>query len=91
MVWERLHVAPFFDGSWDGQRECVYLVRTKRFEPNPALSPEELVKEYVHEVGWWTKDEIAQSEGVFSPRAFKDLLATILSEGPPEKPFKVGM
>ena len=27
-IWTRLHIIPFLDGRWDGQRDHVYLVRT---------------------------------------------------------------
>ena len=27
LIWTRLHIIPFVDGQWDGQRDRVYLVR----------------------------------------------------------------
>ena len=35
-IWTRTHVIPFLDGTWDGQRDHVYLVRTPSFTPAPA-------------------------------------------------------
>ena len=35
-VWDRLHIVPFVDGRWDGQRDRIYLVRTPEFEPAPG-------------------------------------------------------
>ena len=32
-IWDRLHIIPFLDGQWDGQRDRVYLVRAPAFEP----------------------------------------------------------
>ena len=54
-----MHVIPFIDGSWDGQRDHVYLVRTAAFDPPPALTWEQLRAERVHELRWWTLDELA--------------------------------
>ena len=25
-IWDRLHIVPFLDGRWDGQRDRIYLV-----------------------------------------------------------------
>ena len=39
-VWNRLHVIPFLDGQWDGQREQIHLVEVaERFDPQPQISP----------------------------------------------------
>ena len=58
-VWDRLHIIPFIDGQWDGQRERFFLVPTERFEPRPHLSWPELHAEYLFELRWWHLDEIA--------------------------------
>ena len=52
------HVIPFLDGSWDGQRDHVYLVRTPSFTPAPTLTWDELLAERVHELRWWTTAEL---------------------------------
>ena len=36
LVWTRLHVIPFIDGTWDGQRDHVYLVAPRRSSPAHA-------------------------------------------------------
>ena len=41
-VWDRVHVIPFVNGLFDGQRERIFLVRTPAFDPRPRLSWEEL-------------------------------------------------
>ncbi len=69
-VWTRLHVIPFIDGSWDGQRDHVYLVRTPSFVPQPTLTWEQLRAERVHELRWWTLADVAAAgrDGVsFAP------------------------
>jgi 8-oxo-dGTP diphosphatase len=93
-IWTRTHVIPFLDGMWDGQCEHVYLVRTRAFEPRPALSWEQLRAERVHELRWWTIAELAaaQREKVwFAPKALPDLLADLVAEGPPATPLDVGV
>jgi 8-oxo-dGTP diphosphatase len=93
-LWTRLHVIPFLDGSWDGQRERVYLVRTAAFVPHPALTWEQLRAERVHELRWWTIAELAAAarDGVwFAPRALPDLIADLVADGPPATPLDVGV
>ena len=58
-IWDRLHIIPFLDGRWDGQHDACLPVRTAAFEPAPTLSWEQLRAERVHEMRWWTADEIA--------------------------------
>jgi 8-oxo-dGTP diphosphatase len=93
-VWNRLHVIPFLDGSWDGQRDRVYLQRTAAFVPRPAMSWEQLRAERLHELRWWTVDELAAAgaAGVrFAPRDLPALLAGLVADGPPAAPLDVGV
>ena len=32
-IWHRLHIVPFLNGQFDGQRERIYLVRSERSSP----------------------------------------------------------
>jgi 8-oxo-dGTP pyrophosphatase MutT (NUDIX family) len=95
-IWTRLHVIAFLDGKWDGQREQIHLVRTHRFEPNPALNPDELEREYVFELRWWHLHEIreatAAAEGrLFVPELLGEHLAEILAGRLPDPPLDVGI
>jgi len=93
-VWTRVHVIPFIDGSWDGQRDHVYLVRTAEFVPQPSLTWEQMRAERVHELRWWTPEELhaaAADDVVFAPRALPDLVSTLVTDGPPPTPFTVGV
>ena len=38
-IWTRTAIIPFLDGSFDGQRDHVYLVRTSAFTPAPSRPP----------------------------------------------------
>jgi 8-oxo-dGTP diphosphatase len=93
-IWTRLHVIPFLDGNWDGQRDHIYLVRSDRFQPSPRLSWEQLRAERLYEMRWWTMEEIdaAGAAGVrFAPRRLPVRLAALLADGPPPYPVDVGV
>jgi 8-oxo-dGTP diphosphatase len=90
-IWTRTHVIPFIDGRWDGQREQIHLVRTARFDPAPALTPEQLQAEYVFELRWWTLAEIGASDVAFVPGAFAEHLSRVLVGELPSSPIDVGI
>ncbi|HZX55954.1 MAG TPA: NUDIX domain-containing protein [Ilumatobacteraceae bacterium] len=83
VIWHRLHIVPFLNGQFDGQREQIHLVRTATFEPRPQLSWEQMNAEFVHELRWWTLDEIAASDATFVPTGLHSLVVTLLRHGPP--------
>jgi 8-oxo-dGTP diphosphatase len=88
-IWHRLHIVPFINGQFDGQRERIYLIRCDAFEPTPRLSWEQMNAEFVHELRWWTIDEIAASHVQFVPNDLPALLASLLRDGPPADPIDV--
>jgi 8-oxo-dGTP pyrophosphatase MutT (NUDIX family) len=90
-VWTRLHVIPFLDGQWDGQHETIHVVRCNAFEPAPHFTAEELAAEHVHELRWWTLDEIAAALVTFVPATLADRLTELLRDGPPNPPVDVGV
>lgn len=90
-IWTREHVFPFWDGSWDGQRERFVLVRTHAFEPAPRFTPEQLRAEFVTELRWWTLPELESSDEVFAPRRLPELVVALLRDGPPAEPVDVGV
>ena len=47
----------------DGQRDRVYLVRMPRFDPVPLIGWEAMRDEFVHEIRWWSVDEIGATDG----------------------------
>jgi 8-oxo-dGTP pyrophosphatase MutT (NUDIX family) len=89
-VWDRLHVIPFINGLWDGQRERIYLVRTESFAPQPRLSWEALNTEYVFDLRWWHLDELDHCPQVV-PHRLTDHLRNLLRDGPPNGPVDVGV
>ncbi len=82
-IWHRLHIVPFLNGEFDGQRERIHLVECAMFEPEPRLSWEQMNAEFVHELRWWTIDEIAASDVQFVPKELHALLELLLRDGPP--------
>ena len=48
--------------------------------------------EFVHELRWWTLDEIAASDAVFVPhRSALAAVTTLLRDGPPADPIDVSV
>lgn len=66
--------------GWDGQVDHIYLHRVLRFDPDPALSEEELAAEHVHELRWWPLSTLLGSDATFSPRALATLLPDLLED-----------
>jgi 8-oxo-dGTP pyrophosphatase MutT (NUDIX family) len=96
-VWNRLHVIPFVNGLWDGQRERYHLVRVPaRFSPTPQLSRQQLEDENVFEIRWFSVDELtgldspdAERPTYLRPGRFADHLVSLLREGAPSDPIDV--
>jgi 8-oxo-dGTP pyrophosphatase MutT (NUDIX family) len=90
-IWHRLHIVPFLNGEFDGQRERIFLIRAASFEPQPKLTWEQMNAEFVHELRWWTLDEIAASDAHFVPNDLHLLLTTLLRDGPPSTSIDVSV
>lgn len=90
-IWTRTHIVPFVDGRWDGQQERYFLVNTGAFHASPTITHEELAREYVTGMRWWTIDELGSSKVIFAPAALPDLVADLVTNGPPDEPIDVGV
>ncbi|WP_420453018.1 NUDIX domain-containing protein [Ilumatobacter sp.] len=94
-VWTREHVVAFLDGLWDGQRDRYHVVPVDdRFEPRPALGWDALRAERVHEVRWWTLEEIdaATAAGTrFAPGRLAELARDLIEQGPPDSVVDTGV
>jgi 8-oxo-dGTP diphosphatase len=88
-IWHRLHIVPFLNGEFDGQRERIHLVECASFDPQPRLSWEQMNAEFVHELRWWTMHEIAASAAHFVPKRLHALIEMLLRDGPPVDPIDV--
>jgi 8-oxo-dGTP diphosphatase len=90
VVWTRREVFPWAGKTLD-QSEQIFLVRVPGFEPRPLLSTAQLADEGVHELRWWTVEELATSDANFAPRRIVHFLRKLLEEGPPKAPVDVGV
>lgn len=94
-IWSREHIIPFIDGMWDGQRDRYHHVPVPvRFEPTPALSWQQLRDERLHELRWWSIEEIvtAAEAGVrFAPGRLGELLQDLAAKGLPAAPVDTGV
>jgi len=89
-LWSRLHVIPFIDMPFDGQREQIYeVLGPAEFEPHPQFSWAQLNAEHLFEIRWWTLAELAASDATFVPRSLPALFARHLVAGPPDSPIDV--
>jgi 8-oxo-dGTP diphosphatase len=86
-VWVRVHTIPM--GPWHGQHDQVYLVRCEAMEPNPAMTWEQLRSENLHELRWWTLDELAVASFRFAPRELVAVVTSIVRDGVPDAPFQL--
>jgi 8-oxo-dGTP diphosphatase len=94
-VWTREQIIEFIDGNWDGQRDQYHHVPVPvRFEPTPALSWEQLRDERLHEIRWWSIEEIdaATSDGIrFAPGRLGELIRLLAEQGVPDAPIDTGV
>ena len=72
---------------WGGQINHIFLLRVSSFEPNPAMTPEQLAAEHMVGVRWWAPDELAQQPDVLGPRPIPAMLADLRRHGPPARPL----
>ena len=94
-VWTREQIVEFVDGDYDGQRDQYHHVPvTRRFDPVPAMSWEQLRSERMHELRWWTIEQIdaATSSGVrFAPGRLGEFVRRLAVDGPPAQPIDTGV
>lgn len=84
-VWTKTAVFPM--AQWDGQIDHVHLHRTEHFDPTPELSPAQLAAEHIHEIRWWSPEELTSAQVTFSPRSMPDLMDRLRHEGVPDAPI----
>ena len=86
-IWTREHVF-----AWRGtilrQRERIWLVEIARHEPSPRV---DLAAELVVDVRWWTLDELEGATETLVPERLPQLIRDLRENGPPAKPFDVGV
>ena len=86
-VWTRRH-SFMWNGRELDQRETFLIVRAEAFAPRPSV---DLAAEFVHELRWWTLNEIERSSEQFAPRELGTRLRQLLEQGPPPEIVDVGV
>ncbi|MFL5936258.1 MAG: NUDIX domain-containing protein [Gaiellaceae bacterium] len=87
-IWRREHTFAW-DGSIYRQRERYYLVRVDEHDPAPTI---DLAAEHVHDVRWWTLDELAALDPKqLAPRELARRLRDVVERGIPAAPIDVGV
>jgi len=91
VLWERTHIVKM--GRWDGQRDRVHLVRCAELDPEPQMGWDRLRAENVHELRWFSLDDLdAVPLGPrlrFAPLELAEIVRHVLVVGPPDEPFVV--
>jgi double-stranded uracil-DNA glycosylase len=88
VIWTREH--RLIDiARYGGQRERHYLIRVDPFDPAPALGAAGLVAEGVHDVRWFTVDELETV--ITGPRRLASLVRDLLEHGPAAEPLDAGV
>ena len=86
-VWRQEAIGPYAAGH-DGVRNDYYIVRTAHFTPEPTPHWE---LEMVTDCRWWTVDELLATDAAFSPLALPSLVHSLLTDGVPARPLRLGV
>ena len=86
-VWKKTALFPM--EQWDGQVDHIHLYRTEHFDPDPTMSPAQLAAENIHEIRWWSREELADPHMTFAPRSLPELLDQLRNEGAPATPIEL--
>jgi TDG/mug DNA glycosylase family protein len=86
-IWTREHTF-----AWRGdiyrQRERIWLVEILHHEPAPRV---DLAAELVADVRWWAPAELEATNEKLVPARLPELLKELRADGPPTRPFDVGV
>ncbi|MET7281548.1 GNAT family N-acetyltransferase [Kribbella sp. NPDC005582] len=91
LVWHQEVVAEGHATGYDGVINDFFLIRTDPFEIGGTMTAAELAAENLHELRWWTLEELQAHQGRFAPRNLPELVADLLETGPPDVPTAVGL
>lgn len=88
-IWRRQH---WF--TWRGtpyhQRERFFLAHVEAFELGEDLRQAH-TRDFISGHRWWTVEEMGDTRDRLAPRRLPELVRSILRDGPPERPFDVGI
>lgn len=86
-LWTKTAMFPM--PGWDGQVDHIHLYRSDHFEPAPQMSTAELAAEHIHDIRWWSPEELNNSHATFAPRSLPTLLHQLRQEGIPATPIEL--
>ena len=90
-VWDRLHIIPFINGQWDGQRERIHLVRAAGVRAVSRGSAwEQLNAEYHVRGALVAAARPRRRAAVRARRRCTTISHRLLRDGPPNQPVDVG-
>ncbi|MDA1074274.1 MAG: NUDIX domain-containing protein [Proteobacteria bacterium] len=90
LIWIRNHLYGDPPRQVD-QHEYYFLIRTSIFDASMHNNPAEGELEVFRGFKWWSINEIAASNELFSPNKLADLLSNLLAGAPPEQPIRIGI
>jgi 8-oxo-dGTP pyrophosphatase MutT (NUDIX family) len=88
VLWERTCAFDFDGRRWE-QDEWYFLGRTEATEVR-LDGQTELERRSVGELRWWTCEELLRARETVYPTRLAGLLRTLLDEGPPRSPIRLG-
>ncbi|MEU4091979.1 NUDIX hydrolase [Streptomyces sp. NPDC026673] len=88
VLWERTCAFDFDGRRWE-QDEWYYLARTEDTRVHTG-GLTELEQRSVDGLRWWTCEELLGSHETVYPTRLAELLRTLLDEGPPLSPIRLG-
>ncbi|MEV6270742.1 GNAT family N-acetyltransferase [Kribbella sp. NPDC051936] len=90
-LWHQEVVADGHATGYDGVLNDYFLIRADHFTPAGSMTAAELAAENVHELRWWTLDELLAHKGRFAPRDLPELVRRLLANGPPSTPTQLDL
>jgi len=75
-------------GDRDGQVDHIHLVWPQQLDPQPALSDSEFAAVNMHEIRWWSVEDL-HGCSTFASRDFPALLDRLRAEGIPTTPIEI--
>jgi 8-oxo-dGTP pyrophosphatase MutT (NUDIX family) len=85
-VWTK--TSQFQMGDRDGQVDHIHLVWPQQLDPQPALSASEFAAVNMHEIRWWSVEDL-HGCSTFASRDFPALLDRLRAEGIPTTPIEI--
>lgn len=77
-------------GAWCRSIETYYWLRCEPFDARPTMLEQQVEAASFSRLEWWSLDDIAASNDVFTPLNLAAMINRLLEEGPPPAPIVLG-